>query len=72
MCVLVQASVAYDPILDSADLDLEQGYSEPELCFARSQVRDPAYALLDSGATCATSEVICFQEEPDPSKLQSI
>ena len=47
----VQASIAHDPIPDPADLDLEQGYSEPELCFARSQARDPAYALLDSGAT---------------------
>ena len=37
----VQASVAYGPIPDPADLDL----------VARSQVRDPAYALLDSGAT---------------------
>ena len=34
-----------------ADLDLEYGYSEPELCFSKSQVRGPAYALLDSGAT---------------------
>ena len=34
-----------------ADLDLDEGYSEPDLCFSRSQVRDPAYALLDSGAT---------------------
>ena len=32
-------------------LDLEDGYSEPDLCFSRSQVPDPAYALLDSGAT---------------------
>ena len=32
-------------------LDLEQGCDEPDLCFSRSQVRDPAYALLDSGAT---------------------
>ena len=42
----VQASVTCDSIPDPADLDLEQGYSEPEL-----QVRDPACALLDSGAT---------------------
>ena len=27
------------------------GQDEPELCFSRSQARDPAYALLDSGAT---------------------
>ena len=47
----VQSSVTYDSIPDTADLDLEHGYSEPELCFSRSQVRDPAYALLDSGAT---------------------
>ena len=38
-------------IPDPADLDLDEGYSEPDLCFSRSQVRDPAYALLDSGAT---------------------
>ena len=44
-------TIASDPIPDAADLDLEQGYSEPELCFARSQVRDPTYALLHSGAT---------------------
>ena len=24
---------------------------EPDLCFSKSHVRDPAYALLDSGAT---------------------
>ena len=47
----VQSSVTCDSVPDPADLDLEQGYSEPELCFSRSQVRDPAYALLDSGAT---------------------
>ena len=47
----VQSSVTYDSISDPADLDLEQGYSEPELCFSKSQVRDPAYALLDSGTT---------------------
>ena len=45
----VQSSATYDTIPDPADLDL--GYSEPDLCFSRSQVRDPAYALLDSGAT---------------------
>ena len=47
----VQSSVTYDSIPDPADLDLKHGYSEPELCFSRSQVRDPAYALLDIGAT---------------------
>ena len=47
----VQSSVTYDSIPDPADLDLEHGYSEPELCFSKSQIRDPAYALLDSGAT---------------------
>ena len=47
----VQSSVTYDSIPDPADLDLEQGHIEPELCFSRSQVRDPVYALLDSGAT---------------------
>ena len=47
----VQASIAQVPVLDPADLDLEPGHSEHELCFVRSQVRDPVYALLDSGAT---------------------
>ena len=37
-------------ILDPADLDLEYG-CDADLCISRSQVRDPAYALLDSGAT---------------------
>ena len=46
----VQASISQDPILDPADLDLEPGQDEPELCFSRSQVRDPTYAF-DSGAT---------------------
>ena len=47
----VQASVKDDSIADPAELDLDDGYSEPDLCLSRSQVRDPAYALLDSGAT---------------------
>ena len=47
----VQSSVTSDSIPDPANLDLEQGHSEPELCFSRSQVRDPVYSLLDSGAT---------------------
>ena len=46
----VQSSVTHDSIPNPADLDLDKGYSEPDLCFSRSQVRDPAYALLDSGA----------------------
>ena len=49
----VQSSFAQDPIPDPADLDLDEVYSEPDLCFSKSQVRDPAYALLDSGATHA-------------------
>ena len=49
----VQYSVTYDSIPDPPDLDLEHGYSEPELCFSKSQVRDPAHALRDSGATHA-------------------
>ena len=48
---LVHSSVTYDCRADPADLDLDEGYSEPDLCFSRSQVRDPAYALLDSAAT---------------------
>ena len=47
----VQSSLTYDSIPDPADLGLEQGYNEPELCFSKSQVRDPVYALLNSGAT---------------------
>ena len=47
----VQTSVREDSIPDPADLDMEYGYEEPDLCFSRSQARDPAYALLDSGAT---------------------
>ena len=43
--------VTHDSIPEPADLDLEDGYNEPELCFSKSQVRDPASALLDSGAT---------------------
>ena len=44
--VVSQASIP-----DQADLDMDSGCEEPDLCFSRSQVRDPAYALLDSGAT---------------------
>ena len=47
----VQLSIRDDCVVDPADLDLEYGCEEPDLCFSRSQVRDPAYALLDSGAT---------------------
>ena len=40
------------PVLDRAWFgEMWRGYSEPDLCFSKSQVRDPAYALLDSGAT---------------------
>ena len=44
--VINQASVP-----DQADLDMDSGCEEPDLCFSKSYVRDPAYALLDSGAT---------------------
>ena len=37
----------------AGDLDLEPGQPEPELCFSRSQARDPANALLDIGVTHA-------------------
>ena len=47
----IHTSVSQDCILDPADMDLDAGYGEPDLCFSKSQVRDPAYALLDSGAT---------------------
>ena len=49
----VQSTFTHDSIPDPADLDLDEGHSEPELCFSKSQVRDPAlaFALLDSGAT---------------------
>ena len=40
-----------DNIVDPQDVDLEPGHQQPELCFFQSQVRDPAYALLDSGVT---------------------
>ena len=40
-----------DRFLDSIELDLESGQDEPELCFSRSEARDPAYALLDNWAT---------------------
>ena len=46
-----QTSVSEACIPDPADLDMEYGCEEPDLCFSKSQVRDPAYALLDSGAT---------------------
>ena len=47
----VHYAQAQDSILDPAELDLEPGQDEPELCLSRSQARDPAYALLESGAT---------------------
>ena len=31
----VQSSVAHDCILDPADLDLDEGHGEPDLCFSR-------------------------------------
>ena len=37
-----------DNIVDLQDLDMEPGHPEPEVCFSRSQVRGPAYALLDT------------------------
>ena len=40
-----------DNVVDPQDLNLEPGHAEPEPCFSWSQVRDPEYALLDSGAT---------------------
>ena len=43
--------VILPPFLFSCAVTLEPGRAEPELCFSRSQVREPAYALLDSGAT---------------------
>ena len=49
--VQVQSSISHDFVLDPAELDLEPGLDEKGLCFSRSQVRDPAYVLLDSGAT---------------------
>ena len=55
------AEATYDLIPDPADLDLDEGYSEPDLCFSKSQVRDPACALLDSGATCALAGAYASQ-----------
>ena len=47
----VQYAQAPCNLVDPGELNLEPGQDEPELCFSRSQVRDPAYALLDTGAT---------------------
>ena len=47
----VQSVVSQVSVPDQADLDMDYGCEEPDLCFSKSQVRDPAYALLDSGAT---------------------
>ena len=47
----VNYAQAQDSIVDPGELDLEPDQNEPEFCFSRSQVRYPAYALLDSGAT---------------------
>ena len=47
----VQSMANQASIPDPADLDMDYGCEEPDLCFSRSQVRDPSYALLDSGAT---------------------
>ena len=57
----VHSSVSYDSVPDPADLDLEHGYREPELCLSKSQVRDPAYALLDSGATHVLQVLMKFE-----------
>ena len=46
-----QSVQSRDRVFDQAKLDLEPGQDEPELCFLRSQARDPAYALLESVAT---------------------
>ena len=50
-CVKRIQPLSQASIPDQADLDMDSGCEEPDLCFSRSQVRDPAYALLDSGAT---------------------
>ena len=47
----VNSSFSQDRLLDPAELDLNPGHDEPEMCFSRSQARGPAYALLDSGTT---------------------
>ena len=52
-------------IPDPADLDLE---CEPELCFSKSQIRGPAYALLDSGATHVLLPGHMLPKELDPLK----
>ena len=36
---------------DPMELDLDPGCPEPYLWFSTSQVKNPTYALLDSGAT---------------------
>ena len=34
----VQSTFTHDSIPDPADLDLDEGYTEPDLCFSKSQV----------------------------------
>ena len=70
----VQSSFTQYSIPDPADLDLDEGHSEPELCFSKSQVRDPAYVLLDSGATHVLESIArtCFPKELDHSRSLSI
>ena len=68
----VQSSVTYDSILDPADLDLDTGYSEPELCFLspRSEIRLLPYLTVERLTFCLQDT--CFQKELDPSKSLSI
>ena len=54
---LVQSSIRDDCVFDPADLDLEHGCEEPDLCFSRSQVRDSAYALLEA-RSCMTNDFL--------------
>ena len=43
--------------------ELHVAQDEPELCFSQSEIRDPAFALLDSGATHILLPGIRYLEE---------
>ena len=66
----VQASIAQDPVLDPADLDLEPGHSEPVLHDHKSEIQHTRYWIVVP--RMCYFQVICFQKEPGSSKLQSI
>ena len=67
----VQASIAQDPVLDPADLDLEPGHSEPELLPDHKSEIQHTHYLTVAPHTCYLQDT-CFQKEPDPLKSRSI